>query len=460
MSQTAATPSADSTPDTPPVPPVAMDPTGTGATRNEWLLVAFTASTNIADAVIRVALPLLAVRLTGSPALVSLVVVLITLPWLLTALHVGVFVDRKNRRSLMFGAETARMIVIGVLLIAYLMDLTSLPLIYVVALALGVAEVVAVTAGASIVPNAIPKRRWQAASARITAIEYLCHGFVGAPVGGLLVAAGFAIAFGTTSVIYVVGAVLLVLLVGNFRVPPAKERRPMNEDIRDGLTFLWRHTLLRTMALLIAVMAGCWAAWVAILPAYAVGGPLGLDERGYGLLLTCLGAGGVIGTVAVGPMNRLMGRRWSMFVDIVGSFALVAAPAVVPAGPNSAYVVGAAAFLAGLGGTMWTVNARVIYQTLVPNEMLGRFSAASRLVGWGTAPIAAALAGVLATTIDYRVAFGVFAVVCAGLVLPYLRVVTADAVAEVDRPDEPDTVAPDSGREATPAGTATPPAAT
>ena len=54
-----------------------------------------------------------------------------------------------------------------------------------------------------------------------------------------------------------VGAVLLLVLVGNFIVTPTKERQPISVEIRDGLTFLWRHKLLRTMALLIAVMAGC-----------------------------------------------------------------------------------------------------------------------------------------------------------------------------------------------------------
>lgn len=409
-------------------------PAQTRAGRNEWLLVSFTATTNIADAVTRVTLPLLAVRLTRSPGLIALVAVLMTLPWLVTALHIGVFVDRKNRRTLMFGAETARMLAIGVLLTAYLAHSVRLPLIYVVAVALGVAEVVAMTSGASIIPSAIPRVRWQTAASRITAVEYLCNGFVGAPIGGFLVAAGFAVALGTSSVIYVVGAVLLALLVGNFAVTPTKQRQPINVEIRDGLMFLWRHTLLRTMALLIAVMAGCWAAWMAIIPAYAVGGPLHLDGREYGFLLTCLGAGGVTGTVLVGRVNKLLGRRWSMFVDIIGSFALVAVPAVVPAQRSSAIPVAVAAFLAGVGGTMWTVNSRVIYQTLVPNDMLGRFSAASRLVGWGTTPVAAAIAGVLATTVNYRVAFGVFAVVCAALVIPFLRVVTAAAVAEVDKP--------------------------
>ncbi len=422
------------------------------ATRNEWLLVTFTASTNIGDAVTRVALPLLAVRLTHSPGLIALVAVLMTLPWLVTALHVGVLVDRLNRRTLMIVAEAARMAAIGMLLLAYLGDTVNLPMIYTVAVVLGVAEVVAMTSGASIIPTAIPRARWQTAASRITAAEYLCNGFVGTPIGGFLVAAGFALALGATSVVYVIGAVLLVMLTGNFAVTSTKARQPVSAEIRDGVMFLWTHKLLRTMALLIGVMAGCWSAWMAIIPAYAVGGPLQLDSRQYGLLLTCLGAGGVVGTVLVGPVNKLLGRRWSMFVDIVGSFALVAVPAVAPARPGSAVAVGVAAFVAGLGGTMWTVNSRVIYQNLVPNDMLGRFSAASRLVGWGTAPIAAAIAGLLATTVSYRVAFGVFAIVCAALVVPFLRAVTAQAVAEVDHPVPFDTATTNAAIATAPSG--------
>ncbi|HEV7900119.1 MAG TPA: MFS transporter [Planosporangium sp.] len=402
-------------------------------TRNEWILVTFTVATNLADSVTKVALPLLAVRITRSPGLVAAVAVLLTLPWLVTALHVGVFVDRVNRRTMMVGAETARLVAIGVLLTAVVADMVSLPLVYATAVTLGIAEVVALTSAASIVPAAVPRGRWQTVSARITAMEYLCNGFLGAPIGGFLVAAGFALALGSTGLVYAVGAVLLLMLVGNFTAGPTRQRRPVHAEIHDGLRFLWRHPLLRTMALLIAGMAACWSAWLAIIPTYAVHGPLGLDEREYGFLLTALGAGGVIGALAVGPANRLLGRRWSMFADIIGSFVLVAVPALMPAGRGAAIAVGVAAFGAGVGGTMWTVNSRVIIQSAVPGDMLGRFNAASRLVGWGTAPVAALIAGVLAQTLGYRIAFGVFAVVSAALVFPYLRTVTTRALAEVDR---------------------------
>ncbi|HET8681735.1 MAG TPA: MFS transporter [Micromonosporaceae bacterium] len=403
--------------------------------RNEWLLVIFTAATNTTDAITKVALPLLAAQLTSSPALVAGVLTALTLPWLVTALHVGVFVDRLNRRSLMVGAEVARIVAVGVILAAVLAGGTTILLIYVIAVVLGIAEVIALTAGASIVPTVVPRKRWQTANARITAMEYLFNGFVGSPIGGFLVAIGFAFTFGVTVGVYAIGIVLLFMLAANFAVKKAPVRRSMNAEIREGISFLWRYKLLRTMALLISVMAGCWAGWLAVLPVYAVRpGPLELTSQGYGILLTCLGAGGVLGTLMVGRTNRWLGRRWSMFADIIGTFMLVAVPAVVPATAGSAWAVGAAAFIAGVGGTMWTVNSRVIIQSLVPNELLGRFNAASRLLGWGTAPVAAALMGVLAEVVGFRAAFGVFAVLCAGLIVPYLRIVTAEALAPVDSP--------------------------
>jgi len=105
-----------------------------------------------------------------------------------------------------------------------------------------------------------------------------------------------------------------------------------------------------------------------------------------------------------------------------------AVPALLPAARVSALPIGMAAFAAGMGGTMWTVNARTIYQSAVPDALQGRFNSASRLVGWGFTPIAAALAGVVAQAVSFRAAFGVFAVACAGLVYPFLKVVTSQAL--------------------------------
>jgi MFS family permease len=402
--------------------------TGAPGRRNEWTLISFTATTNAADAVIRVTLPLLAIRTTHSPFAVSLVAVMMSLPWLVTSLHIGVLVDRKNRRTLMVRAESLRLAAAGVLLAALFGHLMTVPLIYVMALVLGFAEVVAMISGASILPSAVHRSRWEVTNARITAVEYLSSTFLGAPLGGLLVAAGFAFALGATAALYVSGALLLLILVGNFAAAAEKPRSPARVEIAEGIRFLLGHRVLRTMAAVTTVTAGSWAAWYALLPVYAVGGPLGLDSRQYGLVLTCLGVGGVAGTALVGPLNRLLGRRWSMFAVIIGSFVMMGVPAVLPPARGTAVFIGAAACLGGIGGTLWTINSRIISQSSVPNDLLGRYTAANRLVAWGMAPLAAVVGGALAQFVSYRVAFGAFAVLCLAVVYPFLRVMTAEAV--------------------------------
>ena len=106
-----------------------QSPPADPSTRNTWVLVSFTAVTNLTDGVTKVAFPLVATSLTDSPALVSGVLLTLTLPWLLVAMHVGVLVDRSDRRKLLWLANTMRMTVVLSLFTAVATDVVSLPML-------------------------------------------------------------------------------------------------------------------------------------------------------------------------------------------------------------------------------------------------------------------------------------------------------------------------------------------
>jgi MFS family permease len=63
-----------------------------------WQLWSASSLSNLADGLVRIALPLVAVTLTDSPALVAGVAVAVTLPWLFFALPAGALADRVDRR--------------------------------------------------------------------------------------------------------------------------------------------------------------------------------------------------------------------------------------------------------------------------------------------------------------------------------------------------------------------------
>jgi MFS family permease len=404
----------------------------TGADRrNTVVLVGFTAVTNLADGVTKVALPLMAAGITDSPGQVAAVALTLTLPWLLVALHVGVLVDRYDRRALLWLANVVRLVAVGGLLYAVAADAVTLPVLYAGGAALGVAEVVALTTAAAIVPAAVSPPGRERANAWVTAAETVCNEFCGPFVGGLLVAAGAAVALGTTAGAFAAAMVVLLLLTGRFRPRPGgtAPAGSVHARIGAGLRTLWRQRLLRVMALSLTVLCACWGAWLALMPLVATT-VMGLDAQGYGVLLSALGVGGLAGALTVRRVNRLLGRRWALFADLVGTAAMVAAPAVT----TELWVVAAAAFAGGMGGTLWSVNARTLSQQLVPDEMMGRYNAAARLFSWGALPLGAGLGGLLAEVAGLRATFWVCTAATLALVVPFLRTLTPAALAEAEPP--------------------------
>ncbi|MFC8014505.1 MFS transporter, partial [Streptomyces cinereoruber] len=186
---------------------------------------------------------------------------------------------------------------------------------------------------------------------------------------------------------------------------------------------LWRDRVLRTLSLIVAVLAAVWGAWLALMPLYARQ-DMALGPREYGIVLSALGVGGLAGAVVVTRVNRLLGARWAMFADLVGTALMVALPALA----TDIRAVAAGAFLGGMGGTLWTVNARTLTQRVVPDEMLGRYSAAARLFSFGAMPLGAALVGLLAEWGGARFAFGVFALAVVVTPVPFFRNVTPSAL--------------------------------
>ncbi|MFF3129102.1 MFS transporter [Streptomyces sp. NPDC057908] len=394
--------------------------------RNTAVLVGFTAATNLADGVMKMALPLQAAQLTNSPAQVTAVSLTLTLPWLLVALHIGVIVDRFDRRRLLWGANGMRLAAMGWLTVSAVTGGLRLGQLFTAGVILGVADVLASTSASALVPAAVPAARRQRANVWMVGAETVGQEFAGPFIGGLLLAAGTGLALGLISASYAVAALALLLLVGHFRADgPAPDAAPVsvNSRIAEGLRFLWRDEVLRTLSLVVAVLAAVWGAWLALMPLYAQQA-MELGPQQYGIVLSALGIGGLAGTMAVTWVNRLLGARRAMFADLIGTAAMVALPALT----TNIWAVAIGAFLGGMGGTLWTVNSRTVAQRKVPDEMLGRYDAAARLFSFGAMPLGAALVGLLAELGGMRLAFGVFAVATAATPVLFLRNVTRSAL--------------------------------
>lgn len=398
----------------------------TGKRLNFWALWTSTASSNLADGLFKLALPVLASRLTASPILIAGVSFAITLPWPLFALHAGALADRLDRRKTMARVNMVRVLALGILTIASIINMVSLPMIYLTALVLGFAETMADTAAMSLPQMVVPRSELERANARLTAAQTLMNEFIGPPLGGALAALGLGLALGSSSGLYIISVVALLVMRGSFR-PARTSTANINAEIAEGVRFLLNNRLLYTLTIILAVMMACWSAYLSIIVVYAVApGPLGLNEWEYGMMLMALGVGGLIGTLITRPVQGWLGRRWLIFADIAGTCLMLAVPALIP----NVWAVALAALIGGTGGTMWNITVASLRQHIVPDALLGRVSGAMKLISWGMMPIGAGLAGLIAELVNVRAVFALGGVAAALLLFPFFLVITEERLNE------------------------------
>ena len=389
---------------------------------------------NLADGVLWVALPLLAVQLTRSPVLIAGVTVAARLPWLLAPVA-GALADRLDRRQSMLRVNLVRTVLLGGLALAVAADLATLPMLYAVALLLGLAETLFDTSAQSLLPALVPRDDLTRANSRLFAVELVANTFVGPPLGGLLAAAGLGLALGVPAAAYLVGAGVLALIVGSFRAVgagPAGSTR-LRDDIAEGARFVWRHPVLRPLAIMLGMGNMAFTAFFSVFVLYAVApGPMRLSEAGFGILSATLGVGSLLGTWLAVPAERRLGRVRTLVVSVVLGAASLAVP-VVTASP---VLVGVSLAVSGVTMVLWNVVTVSLRQRITPDRLLGRMNASYRLVGWGTMPLGALLGGVLAEALGLRGAFLVAAAIYFATLAGF-RYVTEEAIARAEAAEAP-----------------------
>ena len=403
-------------------------------------LVTSSGASNLADGVLKVVLPLAAVRVTQSPGLVAGVLIASGLPWLLFALHAGAFVDRMDRRRVMIGANLTRATLVAIPAVTFATGSGSIGWLYVAAFGIGMAEVMHDTAAQSLIPAIIPRDSLSRANGRLFAVELSANQFVGPPFGGFLVAASVAIAFLVPSMLWMaaVGAVLFVR--GNFRPERTGGRSTVGADIGEGLRFVFRHRTLRRLALITGVFNLASTAAFAVIALYAVGesSAMGLTDPQFGVLIATLAVGSVLATFVIDRIERRIGRAWCIRTGLVGMTGLVAMPAVT----TNVALIGSAMFVGGFTMILWNVPAVSFRQSVTPNHLLGRMTSAYRLVAWGSMPIGAAAGGIIGEAFGLRAVFASAGVLALSQVIPAMRITNdelnssevADDVMSASRP--------------------------
>lgn len=380
-----------------------------------WRLAFSSGASNLADGVFKLALPLAAITLTRSPALVAGLELARSLPWLLFALPVGAFADRTDRRRTMIFANAARTGLVGILAVVLQSGSGSIVVLYFVAIGTGIAEVFYDTSSQSILPDLVERDQLARANGRLGAIELGAQQFVGPPLAGLLVGAALAAAFWSTTALWALAVGALWALRGNFRPERSAETTTIRTDIAEGVRFLMTRPMLRTMAAMVGVANLASSATAAVFVLYAVGPDsiLGLSATQFGFLILTAAAGSIGASFVNERIEARLGRARTLTIAVVGIVAFTAAPAIT----TNVWLIAIAMFVGGATIMLWNIITVSFRQAVTPNHLLGRLNSVYRLLAWGTMPIGAAAGGAIAETLGLRAVYGIMGILAATLLI-------------------------------------------
>ena len=383
------------------------------------------AISNLGDGVTFVAGPLLAASLTRDPLLVAGLAFAQRLPWLLFSLVSGALVDRLDRRRLMATVDVARCLLLGLLGVAVLLDAATIPLLYAVFFAVGVAETLFDNASVSILPSVVARERLPKANGRLLGARVVAEDLAGPPLGGVLFAAAAAVPFLLDAGTFAAAAALVAAMRGRFRVERPEEAPPttLRSEIAEGVRWLWRNRLLRILALAIGLMNVTLMATASILVLYAKE-RLGLGPAGYGLLFSSMAVGGIAASLVVERIVGWLGPATTMRVGLL----IEASTHLVLALARSPLVVGAILALFGFHAITWNVTSISLRQELVPERLLGRVNSAYAVFSSGGTALGAVVGGLLARRFGLTAPFWCSFVAMTLLVLVAWRVLSSGTV--------------------------------
>ena len=348
-----------------------------------------------------IALPWLALVLTGSALALGGVLALMGVPRALLMLVGGVWVDRLSPRRIMLASNAVRLTAIGVLGLVVLAGAAQLWMLYAFALVFGIADAFFYPAQTSIVPELVEPEQLQSANGIIQGTAQASV-LVGPAVAGLAIATlgadgshvgttGIAVALLVDALSFLASIAALWLIRGRHQAPT--EATPMLAAIREALRFVWAWPTLRVIVL-VSLMAN-----LLIVGPIEVGLPvlayLRLPEgaAAYGVIMSAFGGGSLVGyamaAVVAPPRPAVLGP---IVMLVLGASGLaIAAMAFVDS------TIVAAVLSAGSGAALGYGNLLGMswIQARVPKQLMGRVMSLLMVASMGLVPVSELIAGAL-----------------------------------------------------------------
>ncbi len=368
--------------------------------RDFRLLFAGSTTSLLGDQFALIATPWLALKLTGDPLALGIVLALEGFPRALFMLLGGAITDRFSPRMVMLISDFIRLVLTGLMVLAIFTGTVQMWMVYAFALGFGLVAGFAVPAGNSIVPMLVKEDDLQAGNSIIMGSSQLVQ-FVGPTIAGILIGKysssdlGIGLAFAIDALTFAISAVCLWAMRGGRSLASDGETQKDNlwASILVGMKYLWNDGTMRMLFLILAAVNFFFTGPLL------VGIPVLADQYlpegavAFGLLMSAFAGGSLVGILLAGALPRPRGKWMSAFLIILlagfgvslGLFGFI----------RSTWLDFSLMLLLGAGNGYIAILMFTWMQTNTPKDMLGRMMSMVLLAGNGLVPISQALSGAL-----------------------------------------------------------------
>lgn len=360
----------------------------------------------LGDQFYMIALPWLVLQLTGNALALGTVLALAGIPRALFMLIGGAFVDRLSPRTVMIASNLTRLMLVALLSILVLTNNIRLEMLYLFALAFGLADAFFFPAQTAIVPQLLAEDQLQAGNTFIQGTAQLSI-FLGPVLAGGLIALlgntttpndtpslqGIGIAFAIDSLSFLASLACLVLM----RVPGTKKQQEQQqnviESIKDGFIYVWGRPVLRVLFMFTVAIN------FLVIGPVVVGIPVLADTRlaegaaAFGIIMSAYGGGALLGIILSGVLPSLKPEHFgSVLLLLLSSLGigLLLMPLFA-----STPIVSTVMLVMGVANGYVNIMFITWLQKRIPQELMGRVMSLLMFSSVGLAPVSNALAGAM-----------------------------------------------------------------
>jgi len=348
------------------------------------------AASAIGSQVSGLALPLLILALTHSPAKAGLLAALRGLPYFLLCLPAGALVDRWDPRRTMLACDMGRALALASVPLALALGHLSLTQLGLVTVIEGTLFVFFDQAESNCLVRVVSKAQLGAAVAQNQAM-YGISALLGPSLGGLLYGLGRGVPFLADAVSYALSVIALLTLKTDVR-PAVREMQTapdLGREIGEGLRWLLAHQVIRFIAVLTGGLMLTCAGWALILIVLAQ--KFGATPFTIGLLMATGGAGSVLGSLLAVPLQK----RFQFGPLMIGATWVWALTWLFYAFAPSLVVLGIVNALSFIVVPIYLGTQYAYRLGQIPDHLQGRVNSVFRLIAFGSGPIGLAATGVL-----------------------------------------------------------------